>query len=298
VLVSGDEEYRSEETLPELARILARHGFSCTVLFAIDPADGTINPVVNNNLPGLEKLREADLMVILARFRDLPDGQMRHVVEYVESGRPIVGLRTATHAFNLKSPTFARYSWNSSVPGWEGGFGRRVLGETWISHHGDHGREGTRGVFAPGQERHPVLRGIAPGSIFGPTDVYGVRTPLPGDSLPLVLGEVTATLDPASAPVRGPKNEPMMPVAWTRTYRGESGRSARVFTTTMGASQDFAHEGTRRMIVNAVHWALGIEERLSPTADVRCSSAFRPTPFRFRPAAEWKPGLRPADLPR
>src|SRR5881394_722561 len=101
VLVSGDEEYRSEEALPQLAKILARHhGFKCTVLFAIDPADGTINPNKNNNIPGLEALQHADLMVIATRFRDLPDEQMKHIVEYIESGRPVIGMRTATHAFS------------------------------------------------------------------------------------------------------------------------------------------------------------------------------------------------------
>src|SRR4029077_19657060 len=102
VLVSGDEEYRSEEGLPQLGKILAkRHGFTCTVLFAIDPKDGTINPNVSN-IPGLEALTTADLMIILTRFRDLPDEQMKHIIDYVESGRPIIGLRTATHAFNIK----------------------------------------------------------------------------------------------------------------------------------------------------------------------------------------------------
>ena len=128
VLVSGDEEYRSEEALPQLAKILsARHGFRCTVLFAIDPADGTINPDRNNNIPGLEALASADLMVIFTRFRDLPDEQMKHIVDYVEPGRPIVAMRTATHAFNLKSSrTYQRYSWDNKE--WDGGFGRQVLG--------------------------------------------------------------------------------------------------------------------------------------------------------------------------
>src|SRR5947209_11267872 len=80
VLVSGDDEYRSEEALPQLARILSkRHGFRCTVLFAIDPKTGEINPQVNNNIPGLEALKTADLMVIFTRFRNLPDEQMKYV---------------------------------------------------------------------------------------------------------------------------------------------------------------------------------------------------------------------------
>jgi len=135
VLVSGDEEYRSEESLPLLGKILAKHhGFKCTVLFAIDK-DGTINPNVRDNIPGLEALDKADLMIIFTRFRDLPDDQMKHVVDYVESGRPVIGMRTATHAFDIKGDkTYAKYSWTSKSP--DGGFGRQVLGETWINHHG------------------------------------------------------------------------------------------------------------------------------------------------------------------
>lgn len=297
VLVSGDEEYRSEETLPQLARILARrHGFTCTVLFAIDPQDGTISPNVNNNIPGLEKLSEADLMVMLTRWRNLPDDQMKHVVDYVESGRPIVGLRTATHAFKLSSPTYARYTWDCKEPGFEGGFGQQVLGTTWVNHHGAHGKEGTRGVVAPGQEAHPILKGIEPGSIFGTTDVYGVHLPLPGDSTPLVLGQVTETLDPGSKPAAGEKNNPMMPVGWTKSYRTASGKTARVFTSTMGASQDFAYEGTRRMTVNAVYWTLGLEDRIAAGSDVELVGSFKPTPFGVKKNEDWKPGIRPAQL--
>ena len=90
VLISGDEEYRSEEALPQLAKILAvRHGFKCTVLFAIDPKTGTINPNVTDNIPGLESLKTADLMVIFTRFRNLPDGQMKYVADYIDAGKPV-----------------------------------------------------------------------------------------------------------------------------------------------------------------------------------------------------------------
>ena len=76
VLISGDEEYRSEEALPQLGKILAtHHGFRCTVLFAIDPETGFIDPNVNDNIPGLANLDSADLMVIFTRFRALPDEQ-------------------------------------------------------------------------------------------------------------------------------------------------------------------------------------------------------------------------------
>src|SRR5260370_42694743 len=101
VLVRGGEEYRAEEGLPQLAKILSRHhGFRCTVLSAIDRKNGTINPDQRDNIPGLGVLQSADLMILFTRFRDLPDEQMKHIVDYVESGRPIIGLRTATHAFD------------------------------------------------------------------------------------------------------------------------------------------------------------------------------------------------------
>src|SRR5690606_763104 len=140
VLVSGDEEYRSEEALPQLAKILAKHhGFTCTVLFAIDPNTGEINPTVRPNIPGVQKLKPAEPPIPFTRFRNLPDEQMEHLVAYMESGRPIVALRTATHAFDMPEGKYAKYSWQSTE--WEGGFGRQVLGETWINHHGHHGKQ-------------------------------------------------------------------------------------------------------------------------------------------------------------
>ena len=295
VLVSGDEEYRSEETLPQLAKILARHhGFHCTVLFAIDKKDGTINPEQTDNIPGLEALKTADLLVIFTRFRDLPDDQMKHVVDYLESGRPIIGLRTATHAFDLKgSKTYAKYSWGSKEAGWEGGFGRQVLGETWIAHHGDHKKESTRGVIAKGMEAHPILRGIRDGDVWGPTDVYAVRLPLPGDSTPLILGQVLTGMKPGDKPVEGKKNDPMMPVAWLKTYKGAAGKSARVFATTMGASTDLESEGVRRLLVNACYWALGMEDKIPAKSKVDLVGAFAPRPYQFGGAAKH---VKPEDL--
>jgi Trehalose utilisation len=292
VLVSGDEEYRSEEALPQLAKILAkRHGFTCTVLFALDPKDGTINPNQNDNIPGLEALDKADLMVIFTRFRNLPDEQMKHVVDYVESGQPIVAMRTATHAFKLASPTYTRYSWDSKE--WEGGFGRQVLGETWINHHGEHKKQSTRGVLAKGAEGHPVLRGLKDGDVWGPTDVYEVRLPLPGDSEPLVLGQVLEGMHPTDKPVAGPKNDPLVPVAWVKTYKGKEGQTGRVFATTMGASQDLESDGVRRLLVNACYWATGLEAKISPMANVEVVGEYKPHPFEF---GGFVKGVKPDDL--
>ncbi|NQW46662.1 MAG: ThuA domain-containing protein [Planctomycetes bacterium] len=300
VLVSGDEEYRSEEALTQLAKILAtRHGFSCTVLYAIDPATGEINPNKGDNIPGLEALRKADLLVIATRFRNLPDEQMKEIDDYLKAGKPVIGLRTATHAFNIpKERAYAHYGngYNGEKNDWADGFGRLVLGEKWISHHGHHGKESTRGLIVPDAKDHPILRGIKDGDIWGPTDVYGVRLPLPGDSQPLVLGQVLAGMTADAKPVEGEgakKNEPMMPVAWVKTYSIDGGPKGRVFTTTMGSSTDMLAEGTRRMLVNACYWATGLDDKIQTVPNVDLVGSFEALPFGYNGA---KKGVKPADL--
>lgn len=295
VLISGDDEYRSEEALPQLAKILAtHHGFKCTVLFALDP-DGTINPEQHHNIPGLEALQTADLAVLGLRFRDLPDDQMELFVNYIESGKPIIGLRTSTHAFDIKdkSKKYYKYTWTGDVKGYEQGFGKQVLGDTWLSHHGAHGSQSTRGIFVKGQEKSPILKGIKDGEIWGPTDVYGVRLPLPGDSQPLVMGQVVEGMKPTDPPAKDTKkNDPMMPVAWTKSYKGSSGKTSRVFCTTMGASTDLENEPLRRLLVNAVFWALGMEDKIPEKANVELVGEYKPSKFSF---GGYRKGLKPAD---
>lgn len=295
VLISGDEEYRSEEALPLLAKILTtHHGFDCKVLFAIDRETGEINPNVNDNIPGLEALKTANLMIIATRFRNLPQDQMQHVVDYVESGRPVIGMRTATHAFNIsKDAPFAKYSWNNKEnTTYLEGFGRQVLGETWINHHGHHGSESTRGLIVKGQESNPILKGIKDGDVWGPTDVYGVRLPMPESCKPLLLGQVVKGMKSSDPPVEGTKNEPMMPVAWTNSYVSGSGKTARVFATTMGSATDLESEGVRRLLVNAVYWAVGLEAKIPAAANVQIVGEFKPTPFKFNGYVK---GRKPAD---
>ena len=289
VLVSGDEEYRSEECLPQLGKILAvRHGFKCTVLFPINLTDGTIQPDKVDNIPGLEVLDSADLLVLFTRFRDLPDGAMKHFVDYTESGKPIVALRTSTHAFNIpEGKTYSKYSYNSKQ--WDGGFGRQVLGETWRSHHGKHKLQSTRGLIAQGMESHPLVRGVA--DIWGPTDVYGVRLPLPGDSKSVVLGEVLEGMKPTDKPVEGQQNDPRLPVAWIKSYTGSLGKTSRIFTTTMGSSTDLESEGLRRLLVNACYWGLELEDKIPEKSDVRLVGEYKPTPYGF---GAFTRGVKPA----
>ena len=289
VLLSGDEEYRSEEALPMLGKILSqRHGFKCTVLFPINPADGTIDPNVQTNIPGFEKVKEADLVVLFFRFRELPDEQMKYFVDHIDAGKPIIAIRTSTHAFAYsrnKESAYAKYDWRSKE--WAGGFGQHVLGDTWVSHHGDHGKQSTRGIINKEQSQHPVLRGVD--DIWGPTDVYGIIH-LPADAKVLVYGQVLEGMKPTDKPLEGKKNDPMMPLIWTRDYKAESGKTCRTLTSTIGAASDLESEGLRRLFVNACYWLTGLD--VPKKADVTYVGEFKPTFFGFN---KGRKGVKPAE---
>jgi len=286
VFVTGDEEYRSEESMPMLARIAAvRHGFRCIVLFAINPADGTIDPLVGDNIPGLAALDNADLLVLFTRFRKLPPEQMQPILDYVNSGRPVIALRTATHAFRYPKHSLL-FPWSFDAP--EGGFGGRVLGQTWINHYGDHLGTSTRAKVVPAQADHPALRGVSR-VFWGPSDVYGVL-PLRGECTPLVMGEVTVGKTPDGLPQEG---KILQPVVWTKTYTGPSGKPARVLTTTMGHADDLKSEDLRRLLINAFYWTTGRENQIPPKANVDYVGPYDPNPMGF---GGFKKGLRPKDF--
>jgi len=288
VFVTGDEEYRSEDSMPQLAKILAtQHGFKCTVLFAINKETGEIDPKTVDNIPGLEALEKADLMVMFLRFRELPDEQMKCIMDYTNSGKPIVGLRTSTHAFNYtkhKDSPYAKYSFQNNE--FKGGYGRQVFGETWINHYGQHQRESTRGLIAKGMENHPIVKGCE--DIWGPSDVYGITT-LHGDCKPLIMGQVLEGMNPKDKPHATKKQ---VPVAWTNTYTGTKGKAARIFTTTMGHGDDLKSEGFRRLLVNACYWAMGMEDKIPARSRVDLVGKYDPNPIGF---GGHKKGLKPSD---
>lgn len=309
-LLSGDEEYRSEEAMPMLGRLLSqRFGFRCVVLFPINPETGEIDPNNQTDIPGLERLGEADLVIMAWRFRRPSGEAMRHLDAHVRNHRPIIGLRTSTHAFNFPASAateFRHYSFDSGEP-WPGGFGRQILGETWISHHGQHGSQSTRGIVEEGAGNHPILAGVS--GVWGPTDVYGV-TELPADAVVLMRGLVLEGMSPDSEPLAGPKNDPSMPLVWCREMTGgepdagggtgdspeadsrNSGKR-RVVCTTMGAANDFVQPGLRRVIANAALWCLEIEDRIDPEASVELVGEYHPSDFGFN---TFRRGVRPADF--
>jgi hypothetical protein len=290
VLLAGDEEYRSEEGLPLLAKILSRrHGFKCTLLLPVGD-DGSVNPDNTASLPGAAALDSADAIVMLLRFRAWPDGVMKHFADAYRRGVPIVALRTSTHAFNYpRNSTSAYREFNT--------FGKRVLGEGWVSHWGRHKREATRGVFEPSAKDDPILRGVT--DVFADSDVYEVHPP--ADVKVLLRGQVLTGMNPSDVPADYTKrratdkreqgvNDPMMPVAWTRLYKNEAGHTNRIFCTTMGAATDFQSEGLRRLVVNAVYWGLGLD--VPAKADVDYVGDYKPTMYGFK---GYKRGVKPAD---
>lgn len=278
VLIAGDEEYRSEEALPLLARLLAAQGFRCTVLFSRDPETGAVDPGDRAHVTGMEALDEADLVVLFTRFRAWPEADRLRLARALERGVPLVGLRTATHAFlyGPEAPEAAR-AWSADAADPPGGFGEEWFGDSWVAHHGGHGSESTRAVPEASAAGHPVVRGFT--SAWGPTDVYAFD-PLPGDCVVLARGLVLAGMQPEDTPVTDGRNDPPMPLAWTRELPHASGRMQRVFYCSMGASQDFADAGLQRLVVQACLWAVRREAEI-PAAGVALPalSNYSPSPF-------------------
>lgn len=272
VFLAGDHEYRSEESLPALARLLAKNqGFKCTVLFNIDRKTGEI-VAGNSNMPGMEALDSADLAVVFLRFQQFPEEQMKHLDAYLQRGGPVVGLRTATHGFKtVPTDPFAKYSFDSKVPGYELGFGHQVLGQTWVGHYGTNHKQSTRIEIIEDKKSHPILRGVK--DVWVQAGGY-VGKPVSGEVLTKAQPLNGMTPDsPADA------TKPPMPSEWTRTYHSASGKDGRVFTTLYGTSEDITNEGYRRMVVNGCFWALGLEEAIKPDLDIAFVGPFKPNTF-------------------
>ena len=287
VLVTGDEEYRSEEALTMLGKILSqRHGFRCTVLFSFGPNGANyIDPNNSQGLRGLDALNSADLMIISTRFRNPVPNEAVHITNYLNAGKPVIGLRTATHAFSGAGDF-------GGIP--FGDFGLKILGETWVSHHGNHKVQGARGVAEPTFKDHPILRSVS--DVFCPSDVYEVKNLKEADKI-LMRALVTESLDPASAAIAGNKNNPAQPFAWVHDYARPNGSGKGTsFCTTGGASVDLVNDDLRRMIVNASYYLTGKD--VPEKANVEFVDPFHPSFYGFiNDANYWKNlNLKPQDF--
>ncbi len=277
VLVSGDEEYRTEESMPMLAKILSeKHGFTCKVLFAWDNSGKYIDPNNQSGVIGWNTLKDADLMLIGTRFRKPSEKDAKFVTDFLNAGKPIIGIRTSTHAFNGSGSFGGKISY--------GQFGPLVMGEGWVNHHGKHKGEGARGMIETENAAHPILRGVT--DVFGPSDVYGIRRLTDKDTI-LMRGAVTKTLEPKSSFVDS-KNDPMQPLAWLHSYTAPNGKNGTTFCTTMGASVDLVSEDLRRLVVNATYFLTGLN--VPENADVSYVDPFYPSFYGFIRDKEFWPG--------
>lgn len=290
-LLAGDEEYRSEEAMPMLAKILSQHhGFDCSVHFSINE-QGFVDPTKQNSITGSEQFEKADAFIMSLRFRNWPEEETARFIKAIRRGVPLIGLRTSTHAFR---------------GGRLHSFGKDVLGENWVSHWGRHKKEATLGVVEPGVEEHEILRGV--GQVFGDSDVYEAYPP--EDATILLRGTVLKGMSPTDPPAdyekkrsRGDKgkqgvNDPAMPIAWTREHEFEFEKTSRVFCTTLGAATDLTAEGTRRLVVNSVFWGLKMD--VPKATNVDFVDEFKPTEYGFdiyisdRKPADYELGAAPA----
>lgn len=253
VFVTGDDEYGSEFSMPAIASILERKPhFNVRVLRAVDEEGRRDRH--GQSIPGLRALRNADLAVFFMRFRALPDDQVKEIEDYIASGRPVIGLRTSTHAFRYEDGPHAHL---------DDGFGQQLLGQKWIAHFG-HGTT-TWAFVNEDYTDHPILRGI-PEDFGLESWLYVTDTdenPLPEDCETLVFGESEREDEEEHSEFEQPQ-----PLAWTRQLETDNGKQQRVFYTSLGHPHDFLEEPARRLLVNAIYWALGRETEI-PRAGLR-----------------------------
>lgn len=273
VLIASDHEYRSEETLPALARILARHhGFHCTVLFGLNK-NGEIEAGASH-IPATSTLDKADGLVLFTRFQNLPEEQMAPIAAYLDRAGPVVGMRTATHGFKIPAgAAYAKYSFNYKGEEERGGFGEQILGQSWVGHYGQNHRQSTRIESIQEQSEHPILRGVR--NVHVKAGGYNAE-PQP-DWTVLTMAQPLMSMEPDGKP---DTSKPPMASEWTRTYAGADGQSGRVFTSLYGASEDILNPGYRRLVINGIYWSLGLENEIKADSVIDFVGPYQPNTFQ------------------
>lgn len=283
VLITADQEYRSEQSFPMMAGILSKHhGFHTTVLFGVNDK-GLVDPTMPvfpdkkapetfkpHNIPGLEHLATADLVIFKTRLLTLPEDQKQYIVKYIDSGKPFIIMRTGNHGFRGDLP----YKIDGEQIKW-----KDIIGGAFMNHHGNWHRDSTRGDIVETMKDHPILTGVK--DIWGPSDVY--RTYKEGGSLPegctaLVYGQ------PLIGRERGGETNPKkipLPVVWFKNWTTSEGKTARIVHSTMGSAKDLECPGLRRLIINSAYWGLAMEKQISPTSSVAYTGEYKPLPSGF-----------------
>jgi hypothetical protein len=294
VLIAAEQEYRSEQSMPMLARILShRYGFKCTVLFLVND-EGLVDvtgesPIkeanVFNRVPGLEQLDQADGLIWMSRFLKLSDKDAQHLYDYFDAGKPIIALRTANHGLHGCKP-YLKDGTRVSL--------EEMLGGAFKNHHGGWKHEATSGIIVEHNKAHPVLIGVH--DVWGTSDTYRCQKDdtVPADCTPLLLGQPMKSHDRNAPP--NTEKQPL-PIAWTKTWVGNKGLDSRILHFTMGSAEDFANEGVRRVVINGVFWGLGMEDQIKPDMSVDIVGEFVPMEDGFnykaigvkpRPASDFR----------
>jgi hypothetical protein len=293
VFIANDHEYRSEQTCPLMAKILAKHhGFRCTVLFGVDQ-NGHIKAGAKE-VPGLEALKNADLLVFFSRFMNLPDGQAQLIADYFERGGPVVGLRTSTHCFNGQKGTWNKLNYNYSGKDYLGGLGEQVFGNTWRrntgqTHYGSNHQMGGRITPTADALDHIINTGVK--RIHAYSGAYA--SSLPEGATSLLEVQVINTFHPSD---EINQDKPLVTAGWTRdSYVAPSGtkKMARVVYTSFVASEDLLSEDGRRFLTNACFWAGGWEASIKPDLDVSIVGSYNPSAYT---SGMYYEGVKPLDL--
>ena len=278
VFLIGDREYRSEESMPMLARILKnRHGFDVTLCFSLNE-DGVIDPNRPYYFQGIEALADADLMVVYMSWRQPTPGQLGYITDFLMSGGAVVGFRPTvlTFEFPADHPNAAL---NTEWP-------HEVLGLRWISHHGS--ANSTDAFLVEDQKHHPVLRGVQP--FHARSWLYHSADHLHANAQPLMYGRAVRGAQPGGEHFSDPQ-----PVAWMHQREPAYG-AGRSFFITLGNPEDFAEESMRRLSLQGMFWALGREDEIPRQGlDVDLLMEYRPHPSGF--GKVYKQNLRPEEIP-
>ena len=249
VIVVGTLHYSPELTMPVFAKELERFGFRTTVVIG----EGNPERKTKNVLPGIEILADADLVIFFMRFLKLPDSEWQPIEDYLKSGKPMIGLRTANHSFKYPAG-HKRFSWNDD-------FGKRALGTPYIVHQSST----TQISVVENSLQHPIMTNVTKSKWVSPGTLYLTR--LEDDCIPLVNGSgdgKARTLKKAFGTIEvKPHESDVVAWAWKNEWGGK------VFGTSFGHPGDFAEESFVRMLINAACWSVN---RPLPSADQKVST--------------------------
>ncbi|HWG42453.1 MAG TPA: ThuA domain-containing protein [Gemmataceae bacterium] len=224
VMLLAEYEYQTNRTLPEFAHKHLGKDFRVSTVFGNEKKNA-------NDLPGIEALNDADIVLISMRRRALPEKQMEIVRQFVSRGKPVVGIRTASHAFSLRGskPPEGCATWEA--------FDAEVFGGHYTNHHGVGPKVDIKAAEKAAD--HPILQGVHLAELHGNGSLYQVR-PLAKSTTAILIGSIP--------------DKPAEPILWTNATKA----GGRVVYTSLGHPDDFKEAAFNRLLSNALHWAAGL----------------------------------------